>query len=270
MTYDIRPLSFSEILDRSFRVYLDNFVLLFGISALIWIPSGVLLLSSNIIGNAAANVLNLVFLSVTGPILAAAHIVAISEVYLDRSVTIAEAYRAVRPILLPLLGTYLLLMMLFLVPVGIVVGLSYGVSPMFGLALIPIGPVVFYLAVSFALIMPVMIVERHFAISAFRRSRELISGSWWLTFGIIFTAGLIAQVPAAALKFLWTFIPVIGVLLTALTQAVSSTYSSVVIVIYYFDRRCRTEDFDLRLLADQIRSQGAPTMTSAPGSSSLA
>ena len=43
MTYDIRPLSFAEILDRSFRVYLDNFVPLFGISAVVWIPSGILL-----------------------------------------------------------------------------------------------------------------------------------------------------------------------------------------------------------------------------------
>jgi ABC-type transport system involved in cytochrome c biogenesis permease subunit len=105
--------------------------------------------------------------------------------------------------------------------------------------------------------------------SALRRSRELIIGSWWRTIGIIVTAGLIAAVPAGALRFVWAFIPVIGVILTAATQAVSSTYSSVALVIYYFDQRCRTEDFDLRLLAEQVRSQSAPAMAAAPGSSSL-
>jgi hypothetical protein len=267
MAYDLRPLSFGEILDRAFRVYLDNFVLLFGISAVVWIPDGILLLLAPVIGTPAAGVLSFLFLSVFGPILAAAHIVAISEVYLDRPVTIAEAYRATRPIILPLLGTYLLMVLLFLVPAGIIFGVAFAMSPVLGgVALFPAAVVLIYFAICFTLIGPVMIVERRFAMAALRRSRELVSGSWWLTFGILFTAGLIAQVPAMGLKFLWAFIPVIGVLLTALTQAVSSTYSSVVLVIYYFDRRCRTEDFDLHLLAEQVRAENAP-IAPAAGSS---
>src|ERR1700722_13236113 len=116
MAYDIRPLSFGEVLDRAFRVYLDNFVLLFGISAVVWIPDGVLLLSSHVIGNQAAAIVNIIYLSITGPILAAAHIFAVSEVYLDRPITIAEAYRSTRPIILPLLGTYLLMGLLLFGP----------------------------------------------------------------------------------------------------------------------------------------------------------
>ncbi|HLI81214.1 MAG TPA: hypothetical protein VKV03_14600 [Candidatus Binataceae bacterium] len=270
MAYDIRPLSFGEILDRAFRVYLDNFALLFGISAVVWIPSGILLLTASVIGAGAAAVFNLLFLSVAGPILAAAHIIAVSEVYLDRPITIAEAYRSTRPIILPLLGTYLLMGLLLFGPIALIFGVAYALSmPAFMLFAFPAGIAVMYFSISFALIGPVMIVERRFAMAALRRSHELISGSWWLTLGIMLTAGLIAQVPAAGLKFLWAFIPVIGVLLTALTQAVSSTYSSVAIVIYYFDRRCRTEDFDLRLLAEQVRAETV-TMTPAPGSSSIA
>ena len=270
MAYDIRPLSFGEVLDRAFRVYLDNFLLLFGISAVVWIPSGLVLASAPAIGNAAAGVLNVLFLSVVGPILAAAHIIAISEVYLDRKITIADAYRATRPIVLPLLGTYLLMVLLFAVPAAIVFGIAYAISPVVaGVALFPGAVIAIYFAISFALISPVMIVERRFAMAAFRRSRELVTGSWWLTLGIMFTAGLIAQVPATGLKFLWSFIPVVGVLLTALTQAVSSTYSSVVLVIYYFDRRCRTEEFDLHLLAEQVRAEAAGAST-IPRSPSLA
>ena len=270
MAYDIRPLSFGEILDRAFRVYLDNFVLLFGISAVVWIPDGVLLLSSHVIGNQAAAIVNIIYLSITGPILAAAHIFAVSEVYLDRPITIAEAYRSTRPIILPLLGTYLLMGLLLFGPFGLIFGVAYAISaPILMILAFPLGIAVVYFSISFALIGPVMIVERRFAMSALRRSRELVSAWWWQTAGITLTAGLIAQVPATGLKFLWAFLPLIGVLLTALTQAVSSTYSSVVLVIYYFDRRCRTEEFDLRLLAEQIRSESSK-VTPAPGSPSIA
>ena len=62
MAYEIRPLSFAEILDRAFRVYLDNFVLLFGIAAVVWIPSGILLASATVIGSTAATIIDVVFM----------------------------------------------------------------------------------------------------------------------------------------------------------------------------------------------------------------
>ena len=270
MTYDIRPLSFGEILDRAFRVYLDNFAALFGISAVVWIPSGILLASAAVVGNAAALILNLLFLLVAGPIMQAALTIGVAEAYLDRPVTIPEAYRSSRPIILPLLGTYLLMVLLFAVP-GVVVGISAVISrALFVIAAIALAVIVVYFVGCWSVIGPVMIVERRFGMAALRRSRELVVGSWWRTVGILVTAALIAGVPTAALKFVWGFIPVIGVILTAATQAVSSTYTAVALMIYYFDLRCRIEDFDLRLLAEQVRAQTASAMTPAPGSSSLA
>jgi hypothetical protein len=145
------------------------------------------------------------------------------------------------------------------------------VSPLlFALMLIVAIVIGGYFLVCWSLIGAVMIVERRFGMSALRRSRELVVGSWWRTFAILFTASLIANVPASALKFVWAFIPVIGAVLTAATQAVTGAYGMVALMIYYFDRRCRTEDFDLRLLAEQIRSEGQPTIATGPGSSSLA
>lgn len=270
MTYDIRPLSFGEILDRAFRVYLDNFVLLFGIAAVVWIPSGILQASAVVIGNNAATIIDAIFMLVAAPVMQAALTIGIAEAYLDRPMSIAGAYQSARPILVPFFGTYLLMAVLFLVP-GAVVGATLMVSQaLFGLLLFVFALVIFYFVGCWSLIGPVMIAERHFGMAALRRSRQLVLGSWWRTIGILITAGLIAGVPAAALKFVWGFIPVIGLILTVATQAVSTGYSGVALVIYYFDRRCRIEDFDLRLLAEQIRSQGAPTMTPAPGSSSLA
>jgi hypothetical protein len=43
-----------------------------------------------------------------------------------------------------------------------------------------------------------------------------------------------------------------------------------VLVIYYFDRRCRTEDFDLRFLAEQIRSDTAAASPAIGEPSSIA
>jgi hypothetical protein len=271
MTYDIRPLSFGEILDRAFRVYLDNFALLFGIAAVVWIPSGLILASGALIGPNAANLLNGLFLLILAPLMHAALIDGVAEAYLGHPTGIADAYQSIRPIFWSYFGTFVILGLLFLIPGAIIVGLGFmGGHGLFALAIIVFGVLAMYFAVLFAFIGPVAIVERHFAMSALRRSRELILGSWWQTLGILVTAGLIAEVPAAALRFLWAFIPFIGLILTALTQALSSTYSAVALTVYYFERRCRVEDFDLRLLAEQVRSQSAPTMTPAPGSSSLA
>jgi hypothetical protein len=270
MAYDIRPLSFGEILDRAFRVYLDNFVLLFGISAVVLIPSGVVAASASVVGTTTATVLNLIFLMLAGPVLNAALTIGVAEAYLDRPITIAEAYRSSRPIILPMLGTYLLIGVLAGIP-GVIVAATALVSPvLLVIGIIALGGVLMYFLGCWSLIGPVMIVEHRFGMSALRRSRELVLGSWWLTMGLLFTAALIAQVPAAALRFVWSFIPFVGVILTAATSAVSSTYGQVALMVYYIDRRCRTEDFDLRLLAEQVRSQSPPTMAPAPSSSSLA
>jgi hypothetical protein len=78
--------------------------------------------------------------------------------------------------------------------------------------------------------------------------------------------GLIVAVPGAALEIFCSFIPFVGPILNAATEAVTQSYGLVAVVIYYFDRRCRTEDFDLRLLALQIRSESKST-AAVPGTS---
>ena len=70
-----------------------------------------------------------------------------------------------------------------------------------------------------------------------------------------------------ALAAIWSFIPFFGPILSAATRSVTSTYAAIVIVIYYFDRRCRVENFDLQYLAEQIRSDARKeSAASAEGS----
>jgi hypothetical protein len=250
LAYNIRPLSFAEILDRAFRVFRDHFSVLVGISAVLWLPYGAILAVGNT-SHVVSGIAELIFLLLF-PVMSVALTAAVANVYLDRPITVGDAYRSIRVILTPIVGTYLLLYLLA------ILGFIALVIP--GL----------YLMTCWSLAAPVMIVEHRFGMTALRRSRQLVTGVWWRTFGIFFVAGLIVEVPAGVLQLFWSFIPLFAPILTAGTSAIAMSYSLVVLVIYYFDRRCRTEDFDLRFLAEQIRSDTAAASPAIGEPSSIA
>ena len=250
LAYNIRPLSFAEILDRAFRVFRDHFSVLVGISAVLWLPYGAILAVDNT-SHVVFGIAELAFLLLL-PVMSVALTAAVASVYLDSPITVGDAYRSIRVILTPIVGTYLLLYVL------VILGF---------LALVIPG---IYLLNCWSLAGPVMIVEHRFGMTALRRSRQLVTGVWWRTFGIFVVAFLIAEVPAGVLQVFWSFIPVFGPILAAGTSAIATSYSLVVLVIYYFDRRCRTEDFDLRFLAEQIRSDTAAASPAIGEPSSIA
>jgi hypothetical protein len=271
MTYDIRPLSFSEILDRAFRVYLDNFKVLFGITA-IALPCHILLQALRNPASTTAVLLRFGLSILVLPVMSCAVTIGVADVYLDRPVTVGTAYRDLGTIIAPVTGTTFLRMLVIGIPTGAFGSPATGIQvhivtliplPLRYLAIFLLMMVVIYFAVCWTLLEPVMVAERIFGIAAFRRSRSLVVGSWWRTFGILFAALLIAQAPLAGLRLLFQYIPVAGPILTGFTYALSSTYGTVAWVIYYFDRRCRLEDFDLRLLAEQVRAAGQPAIETA-------
>jgi len=270
MEYNIRPLSFGEILDRALRILVDRAFLLIGIAAIFLVPERAV----SLLGPRFQVLFLLVIISVA-PLLHAALTTAIAEVYLDRPVTIASAYKSAWSIFLPFLGTYLLIYLLFaLGGFGLfaiaIAGRTVGSGPVIAITVVGIlvgVPLYFYLLIRWSLIGPTMIVERRFGLTALGRSRDLVKGVWWRTLGIIIVATVVVQIPVAALGFIWSSIPILGIILSGLGTSVAAAYSAIAIIVYYFDRRCRIEDFDLRLLAEQIRSEGAqgsPAMTGAP------
>jgi len=178
MAYNIRPLSFAEILDRSFRIIVDKPVVLIGISVIPLIPERALE-SFGRWGAIAA----LILLMTVGPLLHAALTTAITEIYLDRPVTIESAYRSGWFILFPFFGTYLLIYGAALVGVivfAVLAGLTMvaGANNVLPLVFILGGlvgtPLWLYVVVRWSLIGPVMIVERRFGLSALLRSRDLV------------------------------------------------------------------------------------------------
>ncbi len=270
MEYNIRQLSFGEVLDRSLRILIDNPVLLIGVSLVLGLTAAMPRTGT------AVGLLSLVYLSVVTPLVLAALTSAVSDTYLNKPVTIASAYQEAWSIILPVIGTYLLFYLVAILIVGGMLGLAFvfgtfahskGGGVVFGLLFLVSGAIVAYLGILWSLIGPIMIVERRFAMKAFSRSSQLVTGAWWRTFGILLVAGLIVRVPLSVLQMFWASIPVLGVILSCLVAAIAAAYSGIAVVVYYFDRRCRVEDFDLRRLAERIRSetvQGGAAMTGAP------
>lgn len=267
MEYNIRPLSFAETFDRSFRVLVDNPVLLIGIAVIIGIPENAVRGPGP--GSWYQIILFLLALA-AGPLVQAALTWAIADTYLGKPVTIASAYKFAWSIILPIIGTYLLIYGTFALVGGSVAlfALAFrGLGFIGFLGFIAAIPLFVYLMVRWSLLGPIMIVERRFGFATLRRSSELVQGVWWRTLGIVLIAAVIVRVPLSVLNFFWSSIPIVGVLLSGLVTSVGYAYSAIVLTIYYFDRRCRIEDFDLRLLAEQIRAEGAqggPAMTGAP------
>ena len=270
MAYEIRPLSFGEILDRSLRVVLDNALLLIPIVAIVYVPEALLVS----IGSRFALIVGFLMLGVF-PLIQAAMAAAVAEIYLDRPISIERAYRSGWAIYLPFLGTYLLLYLILLgamIPVGLLAGFAgANASPgiVFLLAVLIALPVASYFAMRWSLIGPIMVVESKFGTTALGRSGALVKGVWWQTFGVMLAAGVIVQVPVAVLNLIWHSIPILGSILSGLASSVAWAYSHTVVVVYYFDRRCRVEDFDLLRLAEQIRSETQTGTTAPPGASTI-
>jgi hypothetical protein len=250
MTYQVRQLSFGEILDQSFKVLKDNFVVLTGIMALFYVPYT--LLMSLITPTAPSGVpeppsmgvllpalLGALAMFAVMPLSQLAATRAVSEAYLSAPFTLAEAYRAALKSYVPYLGTCLL------------VGLA-----LMGLMLLFIVPGVFF-GVAWALVGPVAVVEGTFGTAAMKRSRALTKGNWWRTFGVLFVAAFIAGMVSAGVTAVLGSIPLLGPALTGVVQSITAAYTSIALVVLYVDLRCRHEDFDLQLLASQV-AKGAP------------
>ena len=270
MEYNIRQLSFGEVLDRSLRILADNAVLLIGIAVFLGLP-----ITALGKGGRAASIFFLVFLLIASPLVYAAITSAIADVYLNKPVTIASAYRAAWSIILPFVGTYLLVYLFLGLAGGGIAAIAFLLGgaahpnggALIGLLVFVAMPIFFYLTIRWVLIVPIMIVERRFGLAALRRSAELVKRVWWRTLGIVIVAALVVRLPLSVLQLFWSSVPILGTILSGLVASIGYAYSAIAILVYYFDRRCRLEDFDLHRLAEQIRSESARTgtvMTGAP------
>ena len=270
---DLRPLSLGEILDRSFALYRENFILFVGIAAiprllvlalrLVQIFLGISGQIRNVPGSsggvavAPANPLGvgasigaglmLAIVSVIAYLLIqGATVSAVADLYMGRSTTISGSFRMVSDELGTLFGVTLLTLLV-----------TFG-----GLFLLVIPGI--YMACRLIVSIPAAVLEKLGARKSLHRSLALTRGGAGRAFMII----LLYFVLAIAVGAVFTWPPSIGLVAArnhpammrmwmAITQ-VSTEFGGVLITpvlmiatsIFYFDLRVRKEAFDLQIMLD--------------------
>jgi hypothetical protein len=280
-----------ELLDELFRLYRRHFSLIVGVALLVSVPglvwsliTGIYRLNSASYANLftttgsatptfnsqqLTNLLGLLALGFIGgffllPISVGAIYRAVVDVALGRPATIGSVLRETVARYLPLLG---------LVALGFLIALGWFIAEIIGFVLLFLpGIAVFcaaiYLLVRWSLSVAAMMAEDIGPIRGLGRSWNLVSGSWWRSFGILLIVWIMWLVISYGLLILFTLIAalfstgdfkaaVVNIAGTALGALLSPIWS-IAITLLYFDLRVRKEGLDLDQLAQQTSPGPAP------------
>lgn len=249
MAVVLRPLSLSELLDHTFSLYRQNFVLFAGIAAL----PNLLLFGVNLTNllmtrgsppsfSAVLMLIPILIVSVAVLTLAqAATVFAVSHLYLDRPVTIGSAYSQITPHLVGLSG--LIIVIGLLTSIGFICLIVPGI----------------WLLLRWSLAVPVAVLENT-GLGAMRRSVLLTRGDRGRIFMIYLLYIIVATVFSALWDVpmgmaialghgtvvappLWT--QVLAQVGAFFTQCVVAPLMTVALSLVYYDERVRKEGFDL-------------------------
>ncbi len=279
MNDTIRAMSFGEILDVGFRIVRDRFAVLFGLTAIGYIPIGLLMAGFNAEAGQVPDPaelfvsLGLIFLYslLMLPVVMAATTHVVGEWLLGRSVALTPSLRFGLSIYLPMVGTfflwYLALMGLALVLAGAFA--SFAVVGPFGIvvalaALLGTG----WAFLGLLLVPQIMVLEKVFGMLPLRRSWDLLAGHRGRAFGIVVVLGVLTLVLQGAFVLPTLPFPSVSPIAQYLGQGLAQALSTAASCALYVDLRCRREAFDLEHLARQVdggeASGGAPDV-SGPG-----
>jgi len=274
---DLRPLSIGDILDRTFSLYRRHFLLFVGIAG---IPQLLVLAFSLarilFLGNpldrlttlGTSNLGTTILLSLVSLVVAlfaylysqGGAMLAISELYLGRTTTIAESLRKVSGDLWYLFG------------VTILSGLA-----ILGALILLIVPGI-YVACRLLVCVPAALIEKRSPREALSRSFELTKDFAGRAFVILvlsvvltYAAQLLLAIPASVALVLRVGGPSMIRFWTAVTQVGSSIASILVTpilliatAVFYFDLRVRKEGFDLQFMMDPNAAQKVPRSSDIP------
>jgi hypothetical protein len=275
---DLRPLSLGELLDRTFTLYRQHFVLFAGITA---IPQVLILLYNLLLGSLSGATRE----PITGQVqvaptsmsvgLAVASLVAIllyfvaylfaqggtffavSELYLGRAITIGESLGRMRGKVLKLLGVTILN--------GLVVGAA---------TILLIVPGI-YMACRLITCVPAALFEDLGAGESLSRSYDLTKNEAGRAFVIFLLYVVLLAVAIVVFEAPFTFLANFSVktpgmvhVWTAASQVgrflarvLVLPYLTIATAVFYYDLRVRKEAFDLQLMMNP----GGPVQAPAPG-----
>ena len=271
MLLDLRPLSIGELLDRTFRLYRNNFFTFLGIVALTQLPAYLIALSTDPLLEYGSSQRITGFLTIITFLLtigftqlgAAALTKAISDSYLGKTISIKATFQRLGS------RTWLTLIFALIVAGLVLVGVAIpfiivSFIPCIGRIVAVVGIIAIVLIgnVIISLVTPVVVLEKVRAGKATRRAWELAQKRFKWILGYLFLLGLlsflITEGPTRLVVYL--FDTIIGNvdfwIRNIVEQSVSLVLSSLflpiqltAITLMYFDLRIRFEGFDIMILA---------------------
>ena len=213
---------------------------------------------------------------ITGAVLTGALTAVVGKAVLGTSMSFGEAWAAVRPVLLKLIGLSLLTTLI----VGGVVALAAAAAVALGLlgaggvalgVLLVLGSLLLaaYLYVRLSLAPCALVLERTSTRTSLRRSSVLVRGDWWRVFGILLLVLIISSFVALTLQVPFELLgagsagslfdptrDVLGaraLILSGIGGVVTATlvspFSAAAQALLYVDRRMRAEGLDVALAA---------------------
>jgi hypothetical protein len=271
---ELRPLSIGEILDVAIKIYLRNAWTLFRVVLVVVAP--VEIVSALIQASAASNGSGIttsdgtttvsshdlaLYLSAIGAatilgvvantVATGASFKAVADAYLGEQPTWRSSLR------FALARIHSILWITLLGGIATVIGFVFCIVP--GI----------YLWIAFAVAVPALLTEGVKGTSALGRSRGLVRGRWWGTFGVVLLGTILAGVVSGAIGALAGLAAgstdantVTGFLVRSVSgtlgSMISTPFTAAFVTVLYFDLRVRKEAFDLQLLAERIGLTAPP------------
>ncbi len=264
MVPNLRPVSLGELLDRTFNLYRNHFLLFVSIAAVAYLPSfAVQALEAAVpgvrVGWATGRLLlTVVFFMAAIAASQAGTVSAVSAVYLERPTSVREAYATVMRLL----------------PRVVLVMIGMGIGILIGTLLFIVPGII--LTLMWALTIPVVVLENADLGEALSRSRTLTKGHRLrvLVILVLFTVlGYISLMVFLSPVIVYDVIHAprpatgIGVMLSSqvlqfLSQCLVTPLMTIALTLLYYDERVRKEAFDIQLLMNSVDGN---TKTAAAG-----
>jgi hypothetical protein len=270
---DLRPMTLGEVLDRTFTLYREHFPLFAGITALpylatlafkfvfLLVEKGKVLearsnLDPSIIGAVLLGALgNLLLLCLVIGVAQSATVAAVSDLYLGRSSSVADAYGQAKGSIGTVLGV------MVLVYLATIVGAIFFIIP--GV----------YLACRLAVSVPTAIVEKQSAVASMERSMQLTKDFAGQMFLLLLLVGFIGwafamllQAPVMVFAFtsmmakhqvpLW--VSIYSYLAEYVSQVIVGPVGTISASLMYYNLRVRKEGFDIQHLMNSLGSVPRP------------
>jgi hypothetical protein len=219
-----RKIGIGETLNQAFSIYRDQAGVLLPVA--FWLFLAVAVVEALTAGDLWLGLIAVVLALAVSTLYQGMVVGLVSDVQDGRrDHSVGELLRSVTPVVAPLIGAGLL------AGLGIVAG--------FFLLLVP----GLYLLTIWAVIAPVIVVERRQVTDAFGRSRQLVRGNGWPVFGTVISAFLITFAAAALFTAIAVSVadgPLIEIVFLTLASTLTAPIPALVAAVLYFRLRERS------------------------------